>query len=213
MLQGILSGFIEMLIIIGVYLKYHVVAFGKEENKMQWLPVVGTGIVTVCFNILLAKQNYRIHTALNISAVYTLLAAMAGIDLKKKMIPNVMVGIGFLIKTALLLYEWAVLQDSVKESVLNSAAGFAFGLLFLLILSFITRHGIGYGDVKMFAWIGFCMGLADTYSILFYSVLLAAIAGVYLLLVKKAEKKKLLPFAPFVYAGSCLVFCMTFLQG
>lgn len=213
MLQGILLGLIEMLVIIGIYSKYHVVIFGKEEDRKQWLPIMGIGILTVCFNILLLRQNYRIHTCINLIAVYTILAILAGIDWKKKIIPNTVLGVGFLIKILLLFYEWMAYPDTFKETFFHAAAGFGLGLLFLLLLSFMTRHGIGYGDVKMFAWLGFCMGFSDAYSILFYSALAAAAAGAYLLLVKKEEKRKQLPFAPFVYAGCYLVLCMMFLRG
>lgn len=211
MLQGLILGLIEMLVITGIYIKYDIVSVKESENGKQWVLMAIIGILTVYLDILLFKQSYRINTTLNIVVVYTILAILAGIDLKKKVIPNSILRVGFIIKIILLLYEWIMFPDTIQVSFFRSVSGFVFGLLFLLILSFITRHGIGYGDVKMFAWLGFCVGLMDTYNILFYSVLAAAAAGIYLLLVKRAERKKQLPFAPFVYIGCYLVFCMTFL--
>lgn len=210
---GLALGLIEMLIITGVYIKYDIISANKKENNKQWASVIILGVLTAYLNILLLRQNYRIHTCINLIAVYTILAILAGIDWKKKIIPNTVLGVGFLIKILLLFYEWMAYPDTFKETFFHAAAGFGLGLLFLLLLSFMTRHGIGYGDVKMFAWLGFCMGFSDAYSILFYSALAAAAAGAYLLLVKKEEKRKQLPFAPFVYAGCYLVLCMMFLRG
>lgn len=210
---GLALGLIEMLIITGVYIKYDIISANKKENNKQWASVIILGVLTAYLNILLLRQNYRIHTCINLIAVYTILAILAGIDWKKKIIPNIVLGVGFLIKILLLFYEWMAYPDTFKETFFHAAAGFGFGLLFLLLLSFMTRHGIGYGDVKMFAWLGFCMGFSDAYSILFYSALAAAAAGAYLLLVKKEEKRKQMPFAPFVYAGCYLVLCMMFLRG
>lgn len=209
--MGLLVGIAQTLVIAGVWIKYDIISI-KECGAKQWRPLSAIVILSVMLDILLFCQNYRVNTYINISAVYTIVTILAGIDLKKKIIPNTVLGVGFMIRIVLLLYEWNVYPEAIQGVFLNTVAGFLFGLFFLLLLSFITRHGIGYGDVKMFAWLGFCMGISDTYNILFYSVLAAALTGVYLLLVKKVEKKKELPFAPFVYIGCYLVFGMTFLQ-
>lgn len=210
MIKGALVGMIQTLVITGVWTKYDVVSLGKDEKK-QWRFMAAVGIFTVLLNMLLFDQEYRIHTLVNLSAVYVIVTILAGIDLKRKVIPNAVLAVGFMVRAILMLYEWLAYPETIRQVFLNMAAGFLFGLLLLLFLSFITRHGIGYGDVKLFAWLGFSVGLADTYSILFYSVLAAAITGIYLVFVRKADKKKELPFAPFVYIGCCLVFCMTFL--
>ena len=210
--MGLLAGVTQTLLITGVWMKYNIISL-KKDNLRQWLSISAIGILTVVLVVLLSCQNYRIHTFINISVVYTIVTILAGIDLKRKIIPNLILGVGFGVRSVLLLYECFFSPETIQASFLTAVLGFLFGLFFLLLLSFITKHGIGYGDVKMFAWLGFCMGLSDTYNILFYSVLAAAVAGVYLLLVKKAERKQELPFAPFVYIGCYLVFGMTFLQG
>ena len=203
MLQGLLAGAVQMLVITGIWIKYDIVSLKKGGGK-QRLALTVMGVLTVLLNTLLFCREYRVNTVINIMAVHTIMAVLAGIDLKRKVIPN---------RVLLLVHEWIAYPETIQASLLNMTAGFFFGLIFLLLLSFVTRHGIGYGDVKMFAWLGFSVGLSDTYNILFYSVLAAAAAGVYLLLIKKADRKKELPFAPFVYAGCYLVFGLTFLQG
>lgn len=213
MLLGMIVGMIEMPVIAGVWIKYGVLSIGHGGKKGQLLLVASMGVLTVFMNMLLFGQNFQLPMQMNLTTAYALLAILAGIDYKRKLIPNIILGAGFLARALLLVYEWAAFPELIKGTCLNSAAGLLFGLFFLLLLSFLTRHGIGYGDVKMFAWLGFCVGVFDTYYILFYSVLAAAIAGVYLLLVKKVEKRKELPFAPFVFVGFYLVFSMKFLQG
>ncbi len=207
LLLGIAVGIIEMLVIISIWIKFDVFSI-KEAEKREWALVIVMGILTVGMNMLLLRQHGSACFTLNILTVYVIMSMLAGIDFKKKMIPNSILAVGFVIRTILLLWEWIAYPDDFKQTILSAAAGFAFGLLFLLLLSFITRHGIGYGDVKLFAWIGYCVGLFDTYSILFYSALAAASVGIFLLLFKKAGRKKELPFAPFVYIGCYLVFYM-----
>ena len=211
MLQGLLAGAVQMLVITGIWIKYDIVSLKKGGGK-QRLALTVMGVLTVLLNTLLFCREYRVNTVINIMAVHTIMAVLAGIDLKRKVIPNIILAVGFAVRVLLLVHEWIAYPETIQASLLNMTAGFFFGLIFLLLLSFVTRHGIGYGDVKMFAWLGFSVGLSDTYNILFYSVLAAA-AAVYLLLIKKADRKKELPFAPFVYAGCYLVFGLTFLQG
>lgn len=210
--MGLLMGITQTLVIVGVWSKYNIISVQLKSGK-QRLFLLAVGVLSVLLSILLLQQKYRVSIVINISVVYTIVAILAGIDFKKKIIPNKILGVGFLIRSLLLLYDWVVAPEIIWTVFLNAAAGFFFGLFFILLLSLITRHGIGYGDVKMFSWLGFCIGLADTYNILFYSVLTAAVTGVYFLLVKKADKKQELPFAPFVFIGCYLVFGMTFLQG
>lgn len=207
---GLITGMTELFIIIGVWIKYEIFSI-RAGGWKQWTATAFLGILTVFLNILLFGQNRQSYVYLNIMAVYTILAAAAGIDFQKKIIPNAVVGTGFVLRAALLCFECFVCPGNIRTAFLNAAAGFAFGLLLLLLLSFITRHGIGYGDVKLFAWIGFSMGFADTYSILFYSALSAAVAGIWLMFVKKKDRKMELPFGPFVYIGAYLVMCMAFL--
>lgn len=209
-LPGLITGITELFIIIGVWIKYGIFSI-RTGGWKQWAGTACLGILTVSLNMLLFGQDRQSYVYFNIMAVYTILTIAAGIDFQKKIIPNVIVGIGFAVRAALLCFECFVCPENIRAAFLNAAAGFAFGLLFLLLLSFITRHGIGYGDVKLFAWIGFSMGFADTYSILFYSALSAAVAGLWLILVKKKDRKTELPFGPFVYIGVYLVMCMAFL--
>lgn len=210
---GFIIGMVQMAVITGVWLKYGVLSIGHGKKKRQLFIIAAISILTVVMDVLLFSQELHLHRRINLITVYILLGILAGIDYKKKLVPNIVLGVGFLTRIFLLLYEWAVFPETAKEIAIRSAAGLLFGLFFLLLLSFLTKHGIGYGDVKLFAWLGFCVGVLDAYYILFYSVLTAAVAGIYLLLVKKVEKRKELPFVPFVFIGYYLVFFMKFLQG
>lgn len=182
------------------------------RRKKQVIIAAFVYIVTLAFNLLIFVQPDDAFYIANISIVYTILATLAGIDIRRKIIPNSILAVGIVLRIALMVCGILLYPDSIKVTLIDSAAGFGFGLLFLLVLSFITKHGIGYGDVKLFAWLGLCIGLFNTYYVLFYSVLVAAVIGVYMLLVKKAERKEMLPFAPFVYAGFVIVICMALLS-
>lgn len=78
---------------------------------------------------------------------------------------------------------------------MGSLAGLIGSLIFMWILALLTKPGIGYGDVKLFAVIGYLAGLRYAYGILFYAALFAAGYGGALLLLKK-RKAAQMAFAP-----------------
>lgn len=212
MILAVLAGLPEAAVIIYAWVRYGIIAFDQDNRRRILMFSLGTFVPAVLMNALMYGKQYRPAACINLMIIYTILAIAAGIDYKKHIIPNRMILVGMICRVILLVAEMLMSPDTVRQSLLMSCAGMIFGLLLLLILSFLTRHGIGYGDVKLFAWLGFGIGVMDLYYVLFYSVLFAAIAGTILLVTKKADKKKKLPFAPFVLMGCYVVVMMSLLQ-
>lgn len=191
-----------------------IVLAGFQKYRVMNIRGGGKKIYFICAFLILAvagfyfgvvQKGYGVITILNIFLIFTLLLLAAGVDYKFQKIPNLLVGIGFIGKSTLLVAEIGQNMGAAFEILAISLIGCMGSLLLMLLLSALTRHGIGYGDVKLFAMIGYAFGLWDTYSILFYSALFAALYGGYLLAIKKAGKEHKMPFAPFVFAGMYLV--------
>jgi leader peptidase (prepilin peptidase)/N-methyltransferase len=60
------------------------------------------------------------------------------------------------------------------------------------------KEGMGMGDVKMIAMIGFWMGLPTTIMIIILSSILGSLVGISLILFKKMDRNKLIPFGSFL---------------
>ena len=201
---SVLIGILQTIIICSIWKKYNIFSAKYKERKSQM--IFGCLlVVSVVLNGLLLTYQEEAIICINIFVLYTLLSAIAGIDLKTKKIPNKILAVGIGIRIGMIAIQAVLYTDTVKLVLLNSGTGFLFGLFFLLLLSFISKHGIGYGDVKLFAWLGLCVGLADVYNILFYSVFVAAVVGTYLLLIKRKSKKTEMPFGPFVWLGTYIM--------
>ncbi len=87
----------------------------------------------------------------------------------------------------------------------EAAASHAFwGIMvgvFLVVLSVLTRGGIGIGDGILFMICGLLFGFYENSILLFLSlVFTAAVSGV-LIITKHVGRKYTLPFAPFVFVG------------
>lgn len=191
--------------------------YGVDSGK-DALPGKKAGLVAVAaimtsvFNILMLQKDYSMLTRLNLGCIYTLLGTVALVDFRTHRIPNRLVLAGMAARTALLAADIYMDRDSAMGLALFALVGLAFGLGVMLLLSLLTRRGIGYGDVKLFSFIGYSLGFIDTYNVLFYSALYAAAAGIYLTAVKKQGRRTRIPFAPFIFFGAYSVFAMQFMQ-
>jgi leader peptidase (prepilin peptidase)/N-methyltransferase len=78
----------------------------------------------------------------------------------------------------------------------------------LLIVSIISRGGIGGGDIKLYVFIGIVLGVELTILSIFATSLLGALYGVLQLIRKNFERRKAMPYAPFIATGSIVVYLL-----
>lgn len=83
-------------------------------------------------------------------------------------------------------------------------AGIGFGLL--LIIALVSKGGMGGGDIKLFALIGFVVGVKTLLLAFFLSTFLGAIFGLVGMALKVVKKGKPIPFGPFIALGTLLAY-------
>ncbi|TKC15621.1 prepilin peptidase [Robertmurraya kyonggiensis] len=88
------------------------------------------------------------------------------------------------------------------DSILGAAIGFAL----LLLIAIISKGGMGGGDIKLFAVVGFVVGTKVLLLSFFLATLLGAVIGGIGLLLKIVKKGKPIPFGPFIAAGTLLAY-------
>ena len=127
------------------------------------------------------------------------LAIISFFDLRTGRIPNFLT-YGFF--AAMLFYNIFKLPSKIPNHLLSAL----FFFIIFLITALATK-GLGLGDVKLAAVMGYTSGLFKTSIILFF----ACLSGITIFLVLKVLKRehKQLPFAPFVTAGYiiCEILC------
>lgn len=121
------------------------------------------------------------------------------IDLDFEIIPDV-ISIP-LILTGLVLsilpHNSAGVVMNVKESLIGIAAGGGS----LLLVSIISRGGMGGGDVKLNAAVGAFLGWKSALLTIFIGSLIGSIVGIVIL--KKTGNRKI-PFGPFLSSGALI---------
>lgn len=83
-------------------------------------------------------------------------------------------------------------------------AELAAGLLpgaFCLLVSCLSRQSLGYGDSALAVVCGISLGIWPCMAVLFTAFFLSGLWAAGLLVLRRAERKRELPFVPFLFLG------------
>jgi leader peptidase (prepilin peptidase) / N-methyltransferase len=82
--------------------------------------------------------------------------------------------------------------------IVDAAIGGGIGFLLLLLPALIYRGGMGWGDIKLAALIGFITGFPLVLLAMFLAVIIGGLIAAILLLLKLKGRKDAIPFGPFL---------------
>jgi leader peptidase (prepilin peptidase) / N-methyltransferase len=88
----------------------------------------------------------------------------------------------------------------------DSLLGAVSGFILLLIIAIVSKGGMGGGDVKLYALLGFVLGFKLVLLSFFLSTLFGAVIGGLALFFKIVKRKQPIPFGPFIAAGSLTAY-------
>lgn len=88
--------------------------------------------------------------------------------------------------------------DPWMDSIYGAAGGFAL----LLFIAVISKGGMGGGDIKLYAVIGFVIGAKLMLLSFFMATLYGALFGLLSLISGKVKRGSAIPFGPFIGAGT-----------
>lgn len=125
------------------------------------------------------------------------------IDIRHRRIPNLYVAVALMFRTVLISAQ-GICENDLSLLFLRSLAGLAAGALITGMAYAVSRKGIGAGDVKMFAAIGYFTGGLAVVDILVYSTVFCCLCGIVLIVFRKCKTSDCIPMAPFAYAGTML---------
>ncbi|MCM1161039.1 MAG: A24 family peptidase [Roseburia sp.] len=129
---------------------------------------------------------------------------IAHIDYKNHIIPNQLLLCLLGIRFVLLIIELISYSNAVIELLSSAFGGMFIGFFIFLIAYYISKKGIGMGDVKLIAVIGFYTGASVLYGIMIISLLCCVVYSVVQLIRRKLTTKDFVAFGPFVAIGTVL---------
>lgn len=169
----------------------------------------GLGIIVGI--VLCAEFLMFSYSILKCVRYLVLLAAtfvIAWIDRHERRIPNRILLILLGIRAVLLVGEWTLVPSMGLSLLISSLMGMLIGGGLFLLAYFISRGGVGMGDVKLFAVIGTYVGTGSIMALVFITALAAALYSIIMLILKKIKLKEEIPFAPFVLVGIILTMAL-----
>lgn len=132
-------------------------------------------------------------------ALISLLIIITVSDLAYMIIPDKIL----IFFTAVFLFLHLTLRDA---DWLNLLLGAMIGFGLLLLIAVVSKGGMGGGDIKLFALLGFILGVKNVLLSFFFAVFLGAVIGLLLMALGIVEKKKPIPFGPFIAIGALLSY-------
>jgi Flp pilus assembly protein protease CpaA len=179
-----------------------------KDKLKPLIPYAGLPLILV---VLLIMQIGRIETFLvlknTLLVIFGYIASV--LDIKTKKIPNTLVLAMLAAWVVLIVPQLFFSIETAIAYLLDSLLGFAICGGLLLFIYFISRKGLGGGDVKFMAAAGLYLGMSGSLPALLYGSVLAGLTGLILIVLKKIRRKDSIPLAPFLFVGILLtVFFM-----
>ena len=166
------------------------------QSPISWrYPIVEliTGLIFLSLYL-----NFRISPQFFIYALLcTSLIIIAFIDLEHKIIPDVITLPGIIIGLTLSL-------TMPHITLINSIKGLLIGGGLFYAIAIISRGGMGGGDIKLIAMVGSFLGWKNVLLTIFLGSLFGSIVGIVLIILKKKNRKDMVPFGPFLSLGAII---------
>lgn len=167
-------------------------------------------LVELACGLLFVAAAYRFGWTMNTVSLWfllTLLLAISLIDLEHQRIPNLLVGVGLAVGLTLRLWG-ALLFPGFNQFPIGGWLDALWGLLagggIMLVIFMASRGGMGGGDVKLAALLGFWLGFKGTVITMILGFVSGALVGVVLILLGLRRRQDPLPFAPFLNLGALI---------
>lgn len=133
------------------------------------------------------------------AVLFSFSLVLSVIDGKSYIIPNSLTALLFMMGIG---YHFFTQELSVLNRVFGCTTGFAV----LMLLAMISRGGIGGGDIKLSAVMGFWLGFPEVLYFLFIAAVAGSVWGFLLMIFRKKGKRDPIPFGPFMALGFLTIF-------
>jgi len=178
---------------------------GEHFAAVIWAAVFTAGILCMSLGYCCARRRGLPYiNCLRNELVSMWLLAVALVDGRKRVIPHALTLPGFgawLVLAVLAVWPGG---SSPGRVIAFSLGGCLLGGGIFFLCRMLTKGGVGMGDVRVFSILGLLHGMNDTFSIVFFAILLMTVYGLGAVLARKKNMKSQLPMGPFILASYLL---------
>lgn len=179
----------------------------RERNKII-TTTRKNGILLICGGVFAVVCGYYAGASatswisfLKMTLTFVVLASACITDYEFLLIPNLCPIVLICGRFVIAILEFIFMKDEAILWFGNSVIALIITLIFMLLMSKITKGGIGMGDVKLFTGVGFVCGIQAVCFTLMIAFFICAVLSLGLLLTSKKGLKDALPMGPFIWIG------------
>lgn len=150
------------------------------------------------------EENMTADRFLCFSVLFLFLGILAWNDWRYRKIPNRILVFLLAARGVWIWKEWVLCPETGKGLLLFGGKGFLLGGGTFLMCRVFSGGGIGAGDVKLAAVLGWWLGSRRFLKAVFLAALPALGYCVVLLFIYKKGRKHQIPLAPFLWFGTVM---------
>jgi len=168
---------------------------GSKISVRYPLVELGTGLIFLA-NAYIFTEILVVITGIVLGA---LLLVLSLIDIDRQILPD---------KLTILGLALGLIMSFIRPDIhpLTAVAGVFAGGGFLFVIAFVSKGGLGGGDIKMMAFVGSFIGPAQVMLAIFLGAFIGLVANVPGLIGGKVGLKSRLPFGPFLAVASIIMW-------
>ena len=191
---------------------YQKLRLSGTKEKHAGLKMTGKIILFTVFLICdcmiifrMTEEGYKLYIVMSSVLLVNSMLILSQTDISRRIIPNRYLAGLLVLRTVFFCFSLKNTGMAVYQ-IIDASAGLAAGFLITLLMSMLSKNGLGAGDVKMFAVMGYFAGLSGILDILLYTCMFCFCFSVVCLVLKKCSLKSSIPMAPFAFLGTVFYF-------
>lgn len=173
-----------------------------QVKKYSIISIV-LSVIASLFYIFLYKQNDAMQTVKTLTLL-AVLFPVAYFDYIFYKIPNKILKYAVIVRAAELIPEALIYKKEMAGVLIDMGITLAVLFLICMVCNLIIRGAMGMGDVKLLLVMGLYLGSAKFILAILVVLILAFFAAIYFVASGKKTKKDIMPFAPYILAGTYL---------
>lgn len=184
------------------------VFFKEETQNRRWL--FSAVQAMLCIGLMYLFERYQYHPVKSFRCLVLVLfmIRLGTIDARQRKLPNRILAIMFAVRTAFLAVECIAAKEYWMELILSALIGMAFIGIFFFIVWVLSRKGLGAGDVKLMAVLGYWVGFSVAIGIILIALILTVVVGLVQVARKKMSLRDALPMGPFLAVGTIVALAL-----
>ena len=190
----------------------------EETYPSKKLPPAAIIVIVLILGVVAFFSTIKVMTKVSnpIGNIKMLLALVCMIgaacfDFREHRIPNIFPLI-MAVGAAILLFLGVVLNQAGSVDLITTSIVASVGCAVVLVVaSILSKQGIGAGDIKLISALALLTGVYSVMGTIFFGILTCSFYAILILIIKRKNASKSVPFGPFLLFGYIsMVFMINF---